>query len=666
MKTARTLTLILLLATFKTQSSVADIIPSDRAINWTPGVTVGVQGTIPLRTNLINVTQAPYNADNTGAGDATLAIQSAINAAQSNDVVYLPTGKYRIASELYLNKSYVTLRGAGPTNSILVGITAQPVLKLGYDGPGPFGEDSWNISSSSKGSTNFTIATSAGFALGNPVQVGNIYGVSVHDVGNDSFNVMNVYGYDHDIIQSVVVTSVTNGTNITISDPLAWSFTNTPQLTELSYFGIPSIVPRQGIGLESFGITLTNNGHAGTSGFEIQAEQLVNCWLSNLDLGYANGYQIGMVGAMVNCTISGCNMHHALTSGTSHSGIIMYSAGSCLIENNIFSDGLGPGVEFNNGVMGCAFFGNFFTNNISDVDEHGPHPMMNLWEANVLGNFEMDGYFGSASHQTLFRNVVGSYFNPLIFNRWTTYMNVIGNILGTSSSTYSNYTSEVNGAGWMIIRLGFPNIGNNSYNDTVSPPVAWNFPGSSFVDLATGATRPNGIFTFTNSQVNTTNLTGNFTNIPAPYGITALMFQDPVNTNLYYPTNGVPIRAAAAGTSSNLLLTAPVTVGKGWTIYFVHPGAWQQLQQSNKYTDLITGNYDYFNYAVTWDTNGAQTIPDSLLYTSGAPSWWGTNRWPAIDPNNATLGAVIPAEERYLGIPIGNRPTPPSRLRVGP
>src|SRR3954469_6944010 len=72
----------------------AELIPAARLVDWTPGVMTGVPGGIPTRTNLIDVTTAPYNADNSGAADSSAAIQLAVNAARSNDVVYLPTGTY--------------------------------------------------------------------------------------------------------------------------------------------------------------------------------------------------------------------------------------------------------------------------------------------------------------------------------------------------------------------------------------------------------------------------------------------------------------------------------------------------------------------------------------------------------------------------------------------
>jgi hypothetical protein len=346
---------------------------------------------------------------------------------------------------------------------------------------------------------------------------------------------------------------------------------------------------------------------------------------------------------------------------------LLSDVGESLFEDNIITDGLMPGIEFNGGFCANALFGNYLTNNVIDVDCHNTHPMMNLWEQNdIAGYFEMDGYFGSASHQTLFRNSIRSPYMPILFKRWTTYMNVVGNVLGSPGSSYSSYASEVNGAGSMIFQLGFPNIGNNSYDGTTSPPVAWNYPGSSFSD-AYGVTRSNGIFTFTNTQVNTTNLVGNFTNIPAPIpGVYSLVFQDRINTNLYYPTNGVPVTAYAAGTSSNLLLSAPITVSNGWKVYLTGQNAYQQLQSSNKYTHLITGNYDYFNKSVTWDANGSQVLPASLLYTNGPPPWWGTNRWPALGSDLAPLASMLPAQERFLGIPVGltQRTSSPQNLRI--
>ena len=77
---------------------------------------------------VFNVTLPPYNADKTGAINATAAIQSAINAAQSagGGVVFLPAGLYSISPPgansyaLQITASNVILRGAGTNATFLL------------------------------------------------------------------------------------------------------------------------------------------------------------------------------------------------------------------------------------------------------------------------------------------------------------------------------------------------------------------------------------------------------------------------------------------------------------------------------------------------------------------------------------------------------------------
>lgn len=68
-------------------------------------------------TNIIDVTKAPYSANNKFGADATSAIQNAINAAASGSnsgcIVYLPAGKYKISSTLQVSGSNFTIQGSG-------------------------------------------------------------------------------------------------------------------------------------------------------------------------------------------------------------------------------------------------------------------------------------------------------------------------------------------------------------------------------------------------------------------------------------------------------------------------------------------------------------------------------------------------------------------------
>ena len=68
----------------------------------------------------INVTAAPYDADDTGVNDSTTAIQDAINAASAaNEGVYIPQGAYTVSQPLNVNN--VTIEGAGEWYTTLTG-----------------------------------------------------------------------------------------------------------------------------------------------------------------------------------------------------------------------------------------------------------------------------------------------------------------------------------------------------------------------------------------------------------------------------------------------------------------------------------------------------------------------------------------------------------------
>ncbi len=83
---------------------------------------------IPVITkNLVDITQAPYNADNTGNSDVTGLIQQALDDVGSagGGVVYLPAGTYRIKTPaereygLRIRFDSTILRGAGPDSTFL-------------------------------------------------------------------------------------------------------------------------------------------------------------------------------------------------------------------------------------------------------------------------------------------------------------------------------------------------------------------------------------------------------------------------------------------------------------------------------------------------------------------------------------------------------------------
>ncbi len=79
----------------------------------------------------VDVTAAPYDADNNGAIDVTAALQQAIDDVgdAGGGVVYLPAGTYRISRApdanhvLWIGHSGVVLRGAGPGQTFILNTT---------------------------------------------------------------------------------------------------------------------------------------------------------------------------------------------------------------------------------------------------------------------------------------------------------------------------------------------------------------------------------------------------------------------------------------------------------------------------------------------------------------------------------------------------------------
>ena len=666
----------------------AVIINPTNRIDWVLGSNVGLTMDIPSRTTSLSVID--YGADNTGATDSSTAFNDAIAAASATEtnVVLVPAGKYVWSNTVTLNKSGITLRGEGSNSIIACVMNAGSALILGHDAMAVDPARGFIATNGyTKGSSNMILSKIQN-DFSDTVKAGDLLTIikTTRNKGSDTFPIISVANYDGIIKQTLYVLNRSSQT-ITFWPPLVIDYTNSAVASApVTLYETDTIAqPRTNIGIEHLTFTGTNYG-AGTklgenNGFIINAGCLRNCWFTNVNIQYADNYHLNL-SASANILIQKCWIENALSAGTSHAGLLASSVSGLAVLDTIFSSAgsirLFPAIEVNDGVVGSAFMGNYFTNNSTDIDIHNTHPMMNLFEQNkFLSFFELDGYFGSASHFTVYRNQVK---NTMPLKRWTSYTQILGNVHGDGNTSYV-WDKEESGYGspYPIFELGYPNISNSSYNRT-SPPVAWNYPGDSlspFVAPFTDTT--NGVFKFTNStalhtnQLWTwmgTNMTGTtgFTNVLAPISVGyALMFQDGSNTNFYYgATNSDALVSTAAGTSSNLSLASYVWITNGSTLYIGGQNSYQQLQQSNKYTHNFHGILVYTNsgWSLVWDAGNADhSLSNSLLYAA-APSWWGNNRWPAIDPETSPYIWTIPAEDRYNGISNDAAPTP-TRLNKG-
>ena len=236
--------------------------------------------------NSINVTQAPYNADNTGATDATAAIQAAIDAAGSNDVVYFPDGKYLIKGSLHLFTSYITLRG--DTNSTLIGVgSSGSMLIIGHNGDNNGVVTDYISTGATNGSTSITLTATPTFA------VGDLIGLAQSDItlGTPDFPIMNVHQYNYNIEQEEIVTGI-SGDVVTLSDPIVWNFTNAPVVMAAS----PNNMTH-GVGIENLILPTATNAATGGKGsyqFTVEMCDCYDSWVTNCSVLYSYAYAWGM------------------------------------------------------------------------------------------------------------------------------------------------------------------------------------------------------------------------------------------------------------------------------------------------------------------------------------------------------------------------------------
>lgn len=434
----------------------AELIPAARLTGWTPGSDVGVRGGIPTqRQNLIDVTKSPYNADRSGVADCSDLILAAINAAAAGDVVYLPAGTYRIAKPISVfNKSNFTIRGDGDSTVLM--------SYVGYPGVFYFGANAdylWNYpwggvaitGGLSRGSTTLTVADTSLFSVGQLIQIKENDDIALPVVN------LGARTGSHGSTQKATVVAKTANT-LTISPALYWNLQSS-----LSPKVYASRGQAEGIGIENLKIDGSNS----TSSYVIWLEQCVNSWINNVQIANSHQYMVFLMDCL-NVEIRRTNFNASTHTGSNGAGLLVEGTCASLFEDNIFYK-LFPHLEMNFGSCGNVFAYNFCEDSsvygmvgVSIDANHGPHNRLNLYEGNVSPLFQSDGYFGSASEDTVFRNWLHGtspgatgFRQPVILNRFTRNYSLVGNLLGRPGTPFVNF-----------YLLGTPLMGNSSSTGT--------------------------------------------------------------------------------------------------------------------------------------------------------------------------------------------------------
>jgi hypothetical protein len=534
-----------------TSAQITNIIPSVRLTGWEVGSTVGPLGGVPSRSVYTTLSVA-------SGSNITTVLQDTINACPSNQVVVIPEGTFTVSSSIYL-PAWITVRGAGMSSTHLnmegafVSTADQSIFTI-Y-------QEQVIAGGLAKGSTNLHITNTTTFAAGKIAYIGQFSSTSQTDtnliVGVGGTN--NQDGYIYRVQARVMAVGTTN---ITIWPPLHGDMSARHARIKASIS-----TPRHGVGLEDLDIVLTN------STIGVNFGQMRDGWVRRVRVRNSLNYSISFADC-VGMEMSGCYLDDLNHGGSNGAGFLMNTTSASLIENNVVLNSV-PGMEINAGSCGNVIAYNFLmnTNGYMEIDSnHGPHNAYNLYEGNVLNHFLSDGYFGSESHGTVFRNWITGV-EPALRNlgwvlalkRFTRNYSIVGNYLGIGLT----YTQSYSG-----LSFGGPNMGNSVDNGSDAPPWAdWGvWPGQE------------------GFQEEDTNVLATVVKALNYYTYTTNIPPDEVNTNTIPASLYRTVMPSFfAGTVTNW---PPVT-----TNYIT------QATSSITNTILIPAQYAYFNSA-TWPTNG--------------------------------------------------------------
>lgn len=456
LKTLVTILIMSLLALCLTAR--CDIIPADRLTIWTPGTYTGVQGGIINRTNSINVTAAPYNCPTNGTSECSSNIQAAINACPSNGTVYIPAGNYKTTNALTL-RSYITVRGAGMTSTFINLAGGNDGFSL-RQGTGPFYNASDQpivFTGPTNTSTTIGLTNTSDFTVGRMMQVTQYVSTNQYDdpLITPTGTITGGSGWQRK--QKVFLLSKTTN-SLSFWPPLSTDYTANPVRC------VPGLANYFGVGIESLTVEMSNS----TGQVGIYFEELINSWVKGVRVRHSFNYDIEWADCL-QCEIRDSWIDELNHSGNNGGGLLFTADSNCLVENSVFFEAF-PCLEIN-ASSGNVFGYNFVlnTNGLFAVDtNHGPHSDFNLYEGNEATTFEADGYYGSCSQDTIYRNwISGQYTSPtnqvgytMSLCRLTRDYSLVGNIFG-----FSNAVMSSDG-----VSKGNPNIGNGFNNGTNAPP----------------------------------------------------------------------------------------------------------------------------------------------------------------------------------------------------
>ncbi len=381
-------------------------IPEDRRMDWKPGV----PGGIPAVPVFASVKAAPYNARGDGQADDTAAIQKALDECPEGKAVHVPAGTYRLTAQLNILKGIV-LRGDGPEKTRLINeaTSGNAISICNYDNE----TSSKVVKGSVKGSTSITVEDASRLRPGDLLMLDQLNDPDIVDIQGEG-GVCGWAGREDGkrAMGQLFQLAGRSGNTLTLSRPVAMTFKDAfaPEIVRTS----DRIITRAGV--EDLYLETTRRRTDESS--SIKFWNAIHCWVRNIES--SRGWSFGHVTLKrsLGCEVRDSYFHHAHAYGSGHGYAVLVTAQSTdtLVENNVSyhlntgpqasSSGPGNVIAYN---FSSRMFGRDYpkTNwSHPDLSQHAAHPFLNLFEGNQVGTVGFDFYWGSSSHNTLFRNAV--------------------------------------------------------------------------------------------------------------------------------------------------------------------------------------------------------------------------------------------------------------------
>ena len=562
----------------------SNIIAPDRRTSWSPGI----PGGIPSRTTLC----ATLNAATYGNGttDATSAIQAAINGCPEGQVVYLPAGTYRVTSNLTVAKGIV-LRGDGPTlTKIRASLAAGSTAAIYMANLWPTYGSAVNVTADvPKDATSVPVANGSAFAAGDIVQIDQLDDTSYLFDGNCPWFKRPDYGPPttghRSQGQTAEVVSIV-GNTLNLSTPI-----------------------HQGFKLAFAPQVFKPSGPAAPAG-STEPPGIVK--YAGLEKLYVTGGQNDQI-SMINCAY--CWIANVESDGTTPAATTAANGTA------------GPG----NGMKGAhVLIDRSFRVVIRDSYFHHATNV-------VQGGGAYGLSFSSHTSDSLVENNIVYYMNKPLTMRATGGGNVVAynyvdNAWTSADSRLQETTIDMGHASFPYMELVEGNWAAQIATETVWGNSGWmtlfrNYASSQQQRTAANETYQIAAVAF-EVKARFMNVVGNVLGAPG----LGLLYE--VNSNPLGPDQKTVYRighGVNAGSGGDDIGTYENPVATGSTAV--------QLYRH--------GNFDYVTGTVVWDpTNANHALPDSL-YSSSKPAFFGTSRWPWVDPVGTTKLYTLPAKARW-------------------